>query len=118
MWRAQGLGKTIQVIAMLAYLVEARGQPGPFMVAAPSSLIANWEKEFAAWAPSLQLLVYRGTPAEREAMFRAKASQKYLLSGAEVLAGRFCGPTHKCPQLTQEAQLHRCRASAARGTCC
>ena len=44
----QGLGKTIQVIALLAYLAESRGVPGPFLVAAPASVLPNWEAEFRA----------------------------------------------------------------------
>ena len=37
-----GLGKTIQVIALIAYLVEKRGESAPFMIVTPSSLTSNW----------------------------------------------------------------------------
>ena len=37
-----GLSKTIQVIALIAYLVETRGETGPFMIVTPSSLTSNW----------------------------------------------------------------------------
>lgn len=37
-----GLGKTIQVIAFIAYLVEVRAETAPFMIVTPSSLTSNW----------------------------------------------------------------------------
>lgn len=69
----QGLGKTIQVIALLAYLAETRGVSGPFLVAAPASVLPNWEAEFRAWAPALRLTVYRGNASERAGILTSKA---------------------------------------------
>ncbi len=44
-----GLGKTLQVLAFLAWLREAmaRGEvkPGPFLIVAPTGLLANWKAE-------------------------------------------------------------------------
>ena len=68
----QGLGKTVQVIALLAFLVEARRVRGPFLVAAPASVLPNWAAEFAAWAPALRVLLYRGTASERAALLQDK----------------------------------------------
>lgn len=59
----------VQVIALVAYLVQERRKPGPFMVVAPSSLIANWEQEFQLWAPSLKLISYKGSADARGALF-------------------------------------------------
>ena len=46
-----GLGKTIQTIAMLAYLAACRGIWGPHLVVVPTSCIVNWETEFKKWCP-------------------------------------------------------------------
>ena len=48
----QGLGKTLQTIAFLAWLKEHMKQPdaahrGPILVVAPTSLLRNWEQEVA-----------------------------------------------------------------------
>ncbi|GIL43611.1 hypothetical protein Vafri_1303, partial [Volvox africanus] len=61
-----GLGKTVQVIALMCYLVEVRGQSGPFLIAAPSSVLPNWASELARWAPSLRVVDYRGSAETRE----------------------------------------------------
>jgi hypothetical protein len=61
-----GLGKTVQVIALLVFLVEQRGNPGPFLIAAPSSVLPNWVSELRRWAPSLRLVDYRGSAETRE----------------------------------------------------
>ena len=37
-----GLGKTIQVIALIAYLVQAREETAPFLIVTPASLTSNW----------------------------------------------------------------------------
>lgn len=44
--RCSGTGKTVQVIAMIGYFVEVRRERGPFLVAAPSSVLPNWDNEF------------------------------------------------------------------------
>jgi SNF2 family DNA or RNA helicase len=42
-----GLGKTLQTIALLAYLKESRAEVGPHFVVAPKSLVGNWARELA-----------------------------------------------------------------------
>jgi SNF2 family DNA or RNA helicase len=41
-----GLGKTIQTIALLSYLIEYKKNYGPFLIVAPLSTIPNWMAEF------------------------------------------------------------------------
>ena len=48
-----GLGKTLQTIALFCHVVGVRRRPGPFLVIAPLSTIANWLKEVARFAPGL-----------------------------------------------------------------
>jgi SNF2 family DNA or RNA helicase len=44
-----GLGKTIQTIALLAYLAACRGLWGPHLIVVPTSCIVNWEAELKRW---------------------------------------------------------------------
>lgn len=47
-------GKTIQSIAFLASLFEEG--VCPHLVVAPLSTLRNWEREFALWAPHLNVV--------------------------------------------------------------
>jgi SNF2 family DNA or RNA helicase len=47
-----GLGKTIQALALLL----ARASGGPAVVMAPTSVIGNWQREAARFAPTLNVL--------------------------------------------------------------
>eukprot|EP00960_Hanusia_phi_P039164 753784-Hanusia_phi.AAC.7 len=67
-----GLGKTIQVIGLLTYIIESKGDNGPFMIIAPLSTITNWAIEFSRWAPSLEVIVYKGNKDVRRNLFRSK----------------------------------------------
>ena len=58
-----------QVISLIAYLVEARQEERPFLVAVPASVLPNWQKEFSHWAPELHVVAYKGDPGTREAIF-------------------------------------------------
>ena len=59
-----GLGKTIQTIALITYLMEKKVN-GPFLIIVPLSTLSNWVNEFARWAPSVINIVYKGDPAQR-----------------------------------------------------
>ena len=61
-----GLGKTIQAIALLAHLSETRGNWGPFLVVAPATTLHNWETEVRKFCPSLRVLPYWGSAADRK----------------------------------------------------
>ncbi|KAF4352937.1 hypothetical protein G4B88_001370 [Cannabis sativa] len=58
-----GLGKTVQSIAFLASLFE--DNIGPHLVVAPLSTLRNWEREFATWAPQMNVVVYVGSSQAR-----------------------------------------------------
>ena len=65
-----GLGKTIQCIAFLAALFQERHQHGPFLVVVPLSTITAWQREFAKWAPSINVVLYVGNAASRDIIRR------------------------------------------------
>jgi SNF2 family DNA or RNA helicase/uncharacterized Zn finger protein len=58
-----GLGKTLQVISLLLKVHSLKSSDAPSLVVCPTTLIGNWVKECAKFAPSLRVSVYHG--AER-----------------------------------------------------
>ena len=54
-----GLGKTVQVICLLIEAAEQRR--GPALVVSPATLLENWRRELARFAPRLRLLVHSGS---------------------------------------------------------
>lgn len=69
-----GLGKTIQAIALLAYLMEFKHNLGPFLVIVPLSTLSNWQNEFTKWCPSARTVCYKGTPSQRKEIYRDQVS--------------------------------------------
>ncbi|EGG17186.1 chromo domain-containing protein [Cavenderia fasciculata] len=61
-----GLGKTIQTISFISYLYNVQQMSGPYLVVVPLSTIENWQREFAKWAPSMNLIVYTGSAGSRD----------------------------------------------------
>jgi superfamily II DNA or RNA helicase len=60
-----GLGKTIQVLALLLHRKEASPKEGGVtLLVCPTSLLGNWEREIAKFAPSLPLFVHHGNNRE------------------------------------------------------
>jgi SNF2 family DNA or RNA helicase len=54
-----GLGKTLQVVAFMDGLIQS-GQAETALIVMPVSLLANWAKEFAKWAPSVPVETFHG----------------------------------------------------------
>ena len=54
-----GLGKTIQIIALMRYL-KMKKEDCRFLVAAPVSLLVNWERETAKFCPMLKTHIHHG----------------------------------------------------------
>jgi SNF2 family DNA or RNA helicase len=53
-----GLGKTVQVIAL--HLHRRPLEAGPTLVVCPTSLLGNWERELARFAPDVPVRRYHG----------------------------------------------------------
>jgi len=73
----QGLGKTVQSIAMLSYLSGQKGIWGPFLIVAPNSTLHQWQQEVSKFCPQLRVLPYWGAAKER-AILRQYWSSKLL----------------------------------------
>lgn len=65
-----GLGKTVQAIAALRIL-QMQGEVKTCLVAAPASLLDQWRRELAKWAPELSAIIIRGVPNDRDWQWNA-----------------------------------------------
>lgn len=64
-----GLGKTVQVIALLTVMRADDGGPrSPALVVCPMSVIGNWHRELATFAPDLRVMVHHGTGRSTDAI--------------------------------------------------
>jgi superfamily II DNA or RNA helicase len=68
-----GLGKTLQTIAHVLLEKESGRMTRPALVVAPTSLVRNWEREIARFAPSLRTVVLHGA-ARRERVAQIDAA--------------------------------------------
>lgn len=87
-----GLGKTLQTIAHVCLEVQAQRADVPCLVVAPTSLASNWQREFANFAPHVDLCVLHG-PHRQQHQERARQAQvivttyPVLLRDAEYFEG-------------------------------
>ena len=61
-----GLGKTLQVLSLVAH-TRAQGHAAPFLVVAPTSVVAAWETEAARHTPGLRVRTITRTSAKSRA---------------------------------------------------
>ncbi len=90
-----GLGKTLQAIAFL--LARRKGRPRdkrPALVVVPTSVVGNWEREIARFAPGLVVVRHHGPERAREARALTRANGAVVVTSygtlrldAELLAG-------------------------------
>jgi hypothetical protein len=74
-----GLGKTIQAIALLT----SRPQDRPHLVVCPTSVVGNWEREIARFAPHLHVIRHHG--ADRPVTSRAFAPGAVVVTSYALL---------------------------------
>lgn len=58
--------QTIQTICFLNYLFESQSLYGPFLCVVPLSTMTAWQREFAIWAPDMNIITYLGDVQSRE----------------------------------------------------
>jgi hypothetical protein len=56
-----GLGKSAQTLALLAHEQDGSLRTGPALLVCPMSLVGNWQREAAKFAPALALHVHHGS---------------------------------------------------------
>ena len=69
------LGKTIQSIALICYLMESKRMAGPFLVVVPLAVLSNWQLEFRKWAPEAVVVTYKGAPEVRREIFETELAE-------------------------------------------
>jgi SNF2 family DNA or RNA helicase len=76
-----GLGKTLQIIALL--LIEPPHTDAPALIVCPTSLIANWVREFARFAPSITVMVHRGP--DRTGVYRGLQKTSVVITTYDTM---------------------------------
>jgi non-specific serine/threonine protein kinase len=88
-----GLGKTVQVIALLLHLKSEKEERSQSLLVVPASLIANWKSELARFGPTLSVLVAHpsegnGKVSEADAKFDVVITTYSMLARLEWLRQR------------------------------
>ncbi len=79
-----GLGKTVQTLAHLCVEKQAGRLTSPALVICPTSVVGNWAREAARFAPTLRVLPLQGT--DRKARFGEIAGSDVVISTYPLLA--------------------------------
>ena len=85
-----GLGKTVQAVAALRILQMQR-EVKSCLVVAPASLLDQWRRELAKWAPELSAIIIRGATTDRDWQWNA-AVDVTLISYDTLRADFIRGP--------------------------
>jgi hypothetical protein len=72
-----GLGKTLQTLALLSHAKSASEKP--FLIVAPTSVLANWAAEAQRFTPDLKVVTIGDTLARR------RASLESVIAGADAV---------------------------------
>ncbi|WP_160035112.1 DEAD/DEAH box helicase [Paenibacillus sp. An7] len=101
-----GLGKTIQVITCLldsklaakeireaerkleGMVEDEFDTEGPALIVCPTSLLGNWQRELARFAPDFKLYIHHGTQRLHGDRFREQAEEHDIVLTTYHLAGR------------------------------
>ncbi|WP_042470947.1 DEAD/DEAH box helicase [Bacillus ndiopicus] len=65
-----GLGKTIQTISYLLYTMNTLDANEPAIIICPTSVLGNWQKELARFAPSLSIYTHYGVNRLKDSSLR------------------------------------------------
>jgi SNF2 family DNA or RNA helicase len=83
-----GLGKTVQLLALEA--VHRAGHPGdpPTLLLCPMSLVGNWQREAARFAPALRVYAHHGRERLREGELAGRLAEADLMVTTYATATR------------------------------
>jgi SNF2 family DNA or RNA helicase len=82
-----GLGKSVQVIARLVQEKDLQQSLLPTLLIAPTSVVGNWQKEIAKFAPHLKTMVHHGSDRLQEAKdFKVACQQHDVIITSFTLA--------------------------------
>jgi len=67
-----GLGKTVQLIAYLLHIHRTQNASEPSFIICPTSVLGNWQKELARFAPDLDVHVHYGQQRSKDESFASE----------------------------------------------
>jgi len=83
-----GLGKTIEIIALVLHEhAQGHGKRQPALIICPTSVVSNWQRELARFAPDLRVLVHHGA-ARQKAQLAEQARQHDVVISSYALLHR------------------------------
>ncbi len=83
-----GLGKTIQTLAFIQHSRQQMEQPRPVLLICPTSVVGNWQKEAAKFAPELPVMVHHGISRAKGETFQKAALQHAMVLSSYALLHR------------------------------
>jgi SNF2 family DNA or RNA helicase len=86
-----GLGKTVQLIAYLLYVQDHEAVTGPALILCPMSVVGNWQRELAKFAPGLTVYVHHGGDRLSGEAFTQAATEYDVVISTYTLAARDAG---------------------------
>ncbi|MCB1098222.1 MAG: DEAD/DEAH box helicase [Verrucomicrobiae bacterium] len=114
-----GLGKTLQTLAHLLAEKESGGNNGlPSLVVAPTSVVENWQREAAKFAPDLRVLVLQG--ADRKTRFSEIVRADLVLTSFALLPRDlevFVGQTFHLIALDEAQHIKNASTQVNRAAC-
>ncbi|WP_046181393.1 DEAD/DEAH box helicase [Domibacillus tundrae] len=69
-----GLGKTVQLISYLLHVKKNERPETPALIICPTSVLGNWQRELAFFAPDLSVMLYYGKDRPRDEAFSEEIS--------------------------------------------
>eukprot|EP01054_Gregarina_sp_Poly1_P011252 Gregarina_sp_Poly_1__11251@NODE_92_length_14764_cov_231_259032_g79_i0_p1_GENE_NODE_92_length_14764_cov_231_259032_g79_i0NODE_92_length_14764_cov_231_259032_g79_i0_p1_ORF_typecomplete_len1654_score289_39SNF2_N/PF00176_23/7_6e53Helicase_C/PF00271_31/6_5e16Chromo/PF00385_24/0_00049Chromo/PF00385_24/7_5e07Chromo/PF00385_24/2_9e03ResIII/PF04851_15/6_4e11ERCC3_RAD25_C/PF16203_5/4_5e09HDA23/PF11496_8/5_5e05Myb_DNAbind_6/PF13921_6/1_1e04Myb_DNAbind_6/PF13921_6/0_0081DEAD/PF00270_29/0_011_NODE_92_length_ len=81
-----GLGKTCQSVVFLHHILECVSRKSQFahaLVVLQKSTIENWKREFALWAPSLNVVAFSGSKSDRTAVVEWEVKFHNMRDGSD-----------------------------------
>lgn len=83
-----GLGKTLQIISLIALMKKhgsERLEKSPVLIVVPTSLLGNWQRELAKFAPQLKLFVAHLSTSSKEEIKAIEADPANKLADVDVV---------------------------------
>ncbi len=86
-----GLGKTVQLLALEAVHRAERPDDPPTLLLCPMSLVGNWQREAARFAPALRVYAHHGRERLREGELAGRLAEADLMVTTYATATRDIG---------------------------
>lgn len=80
-----GLGKTCEMIALLLHERTQRRGTKPALVICPTSVVSNWERELARFAPNLRVHIHHGAERKKTELAKQATQADVVLSSYALL---------------------------------